>query len=62
MQSALTDYGFRFGAATVTRMCHDDGKGWVVLGIKTPKQDLQVYVTRTGKIRVHDKNGKEWTP
>lgn len=54
-----TEYGFQYGAAEVTRICSDEKKGWVVLGVKTPKQDIQVYVTKTGKIRIHE-NGKEW--
>lgn len=57
-----TPYGFNFGAAGVTRMTGDDKKGWVVLGLKTPKHDLQIYVTKSGKVRVHDKDGKEWKP
>jgi hypothetical protein len=40
----------------------DEKKGWVVLGITTPKQDIQVYVTKTGKIRIHDINNNEWIP
>ena len=52
-------YGFKYGAAKVTRLCSDDKKGWVTLGIETPKQTIQVYVTKTGKIRIHDSDG-EW--
>ncbi len=48
-----TEYGFEYGAAKVTRMCSDVKKGWIVLRIETPRQDLQVYVTKTGKVRVH---------
>lgn len=56
-----TQYGFEYGAAQVTRMFSDEKKGWVTLGVLTPKKDLQVYVTKTGKVRVFD-NGGEWTP
>jgi len=53
-------YGFNYGAAEVTRMCSDDKKGWVMVMIDTPKENrIQIYVTKTGKIRIHDKNG-EW--
>ena len=59
-----TPYGFQFGSATVSCMCSDQRKGWVIIGIETPKhkegQGLQVYVTRTGKVRIYS-NG-EWTP
>lgn len=52
-------YGFRYGAAEVTRMCSDEKKGWVVICIETPKSSFKVYVTKTGKIRIYDKDG-EW--
>ena len=55
-----TQYGFNYGAAEVERMCCDEKKGWVVLGINTPKCRLQVYVTKTGKVRVFGTDGKEW--
>lgn len=48
---AETRYGFQYGAADVSRLTSDDRKGWVVLQIKTPKTTLQVYVTKTGKLR-----------
>lgn len=58
----MTPFGFNYGAAEITRTCSDDKKGWVMLIVRTPKQDLQIYVTKTGKVRVHDKSSKEWTP
>lgn len=51
-------FGFDYGAAEVQRVCSDAAKGWVVLSIHTPKSRLQVYVTKTGKVRVY-KDGKE---
>ena len=54
-----TEYGFEFGAAKVKRIFSDEEKGWVTLGITTLKTDLQIYVTRTGKVRIHDNKG-EW--
>lgn len=62
VRAELTPYGFKFGAATVHRMCSDDRKGWAVISVETPRQNLQIYVTRTGKVRIHDKESKEWTP
>jgi len=55
-----TEYGFEFGAAKVKRIFLDEEKGWVTLGITTLKTDLQIYITRTGKVRIHDNKG-EWT-
>lgn len=55
-----TDYGFEYGCVEVTRMMSDDKKGWVVIGLKTPKEDIQIYVTKTGKVRIHNKEGIEY--
>jgi hypothetical protein len=58
-----TTYGFQFGAALVERACSDDNRGWVVMTLCTPKHAgidrLQIYVTRTGKVRISDARG-EW--
>ncbi len=44
-----TDYGFEYGAAKVTRIHSDKGRVW--LGIDTPRESIQIYVTKTGLIR-----------
>ena len=60
-----TKYGFEWGAAKVQRAFSDDKRGWVTLTLETPKHSghagLQIYVTRTGKVRIHDSRG-EWSP
>lgn len=48
---AMTRYGFQYGSALVERI-HGHDTGAVTIGIKSPKGEVQVYVTRTGKIRV----------
>ncbi len=57
-----TKYGFNWGAAEIARCFADEKKGWVTLELKTPKHPngLQIYVTKTGKVRVHSSDGKEW--
>ena len=55
-----TRFGFNWGAAKVTRLFDDEVEGWVTIGIETPKMSLQVYVTKTGKVRVYSDG--EWTP
>jgi hypothetical protein len=47
------DFGFQFGAAKVTRCMSDSRAGWVVVAVDTPKTHVQVYVTKTGKVRVY---------
>lgn len=63
MHYAETKYGFEYGAATIERACSDEKKGWVMLLIRTPKHKdgIQVYVTKTGKVRVRA-GGQEWKP
>lgn len=53
-------YGFTYGAAQVSRCMSDKKKGWVLLQVTTPKQGIDIYVTRTGKIRVYNVSGSEW--
>ena len=56
-----TRFGFEWGSAEITRCFSDEKKGWVTFLLKTPKTELQLYVTRTGKVRVYDEAG-EWLP
>lgn len=49
---AETKCGFDYGAAKVTRCTSDEKAGWVVIAVDTPKSHVQVYVTKTGKVRV----------
>lgn len=53
-------YGFEYGAAKITRLFSDENKGWITVEVKTPKEELQIYVTKTGKIRIH--GASEWLP
>ncbi len=46
----LTQYGFQFGSALVER-CMELAKGAVVVSVTTPKHKLNIYVTKTGKMR-----------
>lgn len=50
---SIEPYGFIYGAAEITRIASDEKRGWVVLEIKTPKQNLQLHITKTGKINVY---------
>ncbi len=60
MRYEETRFGFNYGAAEITRVCSDNKKGWVTIGINTPKtkEMIQIYVTKTGKVRIFQ-NG-EW--
>lgn len=64
MYSKETQYGFDYGCAKIVRMTSDEAKGWVIIGVETPKYSdnmgVQVYVTKTGKVRIFDSRG-EWT-
>ena len=54
-----TEFGFEVGSVEITRTCSDHKKGWVALSLKTPKGIFDIYVTKTGKVRFHSKDG-EW--
>lgn len=56
---AETQYGFDWGVAKITRCFSDSKKGWVTLVVETPKHNIQIYVTKTGKVRISDATG-EW--
>jgi hypothetical protein len=64
MHFANTKFGFEWGAAKITRLFDDHKKGWVTIGIQTPKHknDIQVYVTKSGKVRIFDQDRGEWFP
>lgn len=55
-----TKFGFEWGAAKIERLFSDEKKGWVTFEVKTDKETLQVYITKTGKIRVNSGDGVEW--
>jgi len=55
------EYGFEWGAAKVERHISDDKQGWIIVGLETPKRTLQIYVTKTGKVRIINyKTGEEY--
>lgn len=55
-----TKYGFNYGAAEVERIFSDHKRQSVCIGVKTKKASLQIYTTKTGKVRVFDMmNNKE---
>ena len=64
---AMTQFGFKFGNAEFTRICSDSKKKWIVVELKTSKYNrkgtkkspIQIYVTKTGKVRIFS-GGKEW--
>jgi len=62
---AETEYGFLWGAAKITRVFSNERKGWVTLFLETPKHklgsEIQIYVSKTGKIRIYSNDG-EWKP
>jgi hypothetical protein len=46
----VTEYGFEYGAATVERLASH--KGYVVIGIRTPKIRMEITVTPSGLMRL----------
>ena len=62
IKGEITEFGFDWGMAKVLRLFSDETKGCVTVGVETPRGKLQINVSKTGKIRVHDKSGAEWKP
>ena len=60
-----TQYGFNYGDAKVERLVSDEKKGYVILGLETSRHKrakqsgIDIYVTRTGKVRIYS-DGGEW--
>jgi len=67
MRHNETRYGFEYGDARIERHCSDEKKGWVAIGLTTSKHSyangkaIEIYVTKTGKVRISDDYG-EWKP
>ena len=55
IRNEVTEYGFNFGAATVTRVTSDK-KGGVAIAIVTLKSRIEVCATKTGKVRLYRDN------
>ncbi len=53
-----TAVGFEYGAAEVMRVASNEQRGWVVVEVQSPKSNIRVYVTKTGKIRLY-RDGEE---
>jgi hypothetical protein len=50
MVSKITHYGFEYEAATVERLASH--KGYVIIGVRTPRQRVEIHVTPSGLLRV----------
>lgn len=57
---AVTQYGFEYGNAKIERLISDEKRGWVIIQLKSNKADMQIYITKTGKVRVLSCGGNEW--
>ena len=53
-----TKFGFEYGALTIERCYSDEKSGLVVLQVKTPRQEFDIYCTKTGLLRIYPKKGK----
>jgi hypothetical protein len=55
-KTRLTEFGFEWGPLKVTRISVL-GRG-ILVELKTPVEELQVYVTATGRMRVFGRGGQ----
>ena len=69
MQIQRTPHGFDCRAATtwlcpwscakIECLASDEKKGWIYLGVTTPKDSIEIYITKSGKMKVY--NAKDST-
>lgn len=52
MKYEETQYGFNYGPARIERISSYDKEGCVTISVNTAKCRVQIYVTKTGKVRV----------
>lgn len=68
MKCSITRVGFEYGPLRVDRMCDSDKHGFVCIALVTKKhsyknsKDLEVTVSKSGKIRILQQDGTEWVP
>jgi len=56
IESKVTEFGFVFGSAEVTRIASDE-TGASIIGLKTPRHDISIRVTKTGNVKVYSLSG-----
>ena len=59
MQIQRTPHGFDWNCAKIECLASDEKKGWVYLGVTTPRDSIEIYITKSGKMRVY--NAKDST-
>ena len=59
MQIQRTPHGFDWSCAKTECLSSDEKKGWIYLGVATPKDSIEIYITKSGKMRVY--NAKDST-
>ena len=64
IETKNTSYGFSWGPAKIERGFSDQKAGWATLILTTAKHKggLQIYVTKTGKVRIHGERGEWMSP
>ena len=56
MQIQRTPFGFDWSCEC---LASGEKKGWVYLGVTTPRDSIEIYITKSGKMRVY--NAKDST-
>lgn len=60
MRYEETKYGFNYGPLDIERACSDEQNGWVCISLKTKKQFVKVYVTKSGIIKLYDSKNQQF--
>ena len=48
-----------WSCAKIKCLASDEKKGWVYLGVTTPRDSIEIYITKSGKMKVY--NAKDST-
>ena len=43
-----------WSCAKIECLASDEKKGWVYLGVTTPRDSIEIYITKSGKMRVYN--------
>lgn len=54
MNIQRTPHGFDWNCAKIECLASDNKKGWMYLGVTTPKDCIEIYITKSGKMRVYN--------
>ena len=70
MKHKTTKHGFEWGDVKIKRLWACEKRGCVMIALTTSKRKIEIYITKTGKVRIWSKDDEgnhfgeydEWFP